>query len=80
MGLQVTSRIRSETRELNVALCCCSPSTAVVMSALPSDLKTHPRTPASKQSRTLLGAHVGNDQDSLARIVSQDLPGRVHAI
>ena len=59
----------------------CSPSTAAVRSAVASDLKSHPRTPASKQSPNHpVGAHVGDDEDSVARVVSQDLPGRVHAI
>jgi hypothetical protein len=58
-----------------------SASTAVFRSSVPSDLKTHPRTPASKQSRTTCSeSTLGKDQYSLGRVVFQDLPGRVHAI
>src|SRR6202790_1558028 len=44
--------IRSDTREVKIVLRRCSAATAVIRSSIPSDLKTHPRTPASRQSRT----------------------------
>jgi hypothetical protein len=62
-------------------LCRCGASTGVVRSPVPSDLRTHPPTPACNPiADHFLGIYIRQDQYSLRRVVFQNLSCRVHAI